>query len=193
MLFERKLYSKLLDWKENYGGEYSLLIEGARRVGKSTLVEAFAKQEYESYILIDFSSVRKDVLECFVDIGDIDLFLLRLQAVTGVQLVKHKSAIVFDEVQLYPKARQALKHLVKDGRYHYIATGSLISIKIMPPPPCYSSLSLRKKASPKKLLFLTIIVPIGILASSAAEGLFLAAIVYNFLTAILTDFQDRLF
>ena len=129
MLFERKLYSKLLDWKEHHGGEYSLLIEGARRVGKSTLVEAFVKREYESYILIDFSSVKKDVLDCFDDIGDIDLFLLRLQAVTGVQLVKNKSAIVFDEVQLYPKARQALKHLVKDGRYHYIATGSLISIK----------------------------------------------------------------
>ena len=75
MLFERKLYSKLVDWKEHYGGECSLLIEGARRVGKSTLVEAFVRQEYESFILIDFSSVKKDVLDCFDDIGDIDIFL----------------------------------------------------------------------------------------------------------------------
>ena len=129
MFFKRKLYDRLLEWKENYAGKYSVLIEGARRVGKSTLVESFAKQEYESYIMVDFSHIQKDLSDCFEDIGDTDLFLLRLQAVTGVQLVKNKSVIIFDEVQLYPKARQALKHLVKDGRYHYIATGSLISIK----------------------------------------------------------------
>lgn len=129
MFFERKIYNKLLEWKENYAGEYSLLIEGARRVGKSTLVNTFAKQEYDSYIMIDFSNINKEIFDCFDNIGDIDLFLLRLQTITGVQLIKGKSVIVFDEVQLYPKARQALKHLVKDGRYHYIATGSLISIK----------------------------------------------------------------
>lgn len=129
MYFKRKAYEKLLDWKNNYAGKYSVLLEGARRVGKSTLVEQFAQQEYEMYILIDFAHVSNDVLDCFNDIGDTELFLLRLQAITGVQLIKGKSAIIFDEIQLFPQARQALKYLVRDGRYHYIATGSLISIK----------------------------------------------------------------
>lgn len=129
MYFKRKAYEKLLDWKNNYAGKYSVLLEGARRVGKSTLVEQFAQQEYETYILIDFAHVSHDVLDCFNDIGDTELFLLRLQAITGVQLIRGKSAIIFDEIQLFPQARQALKYLVRDGRYHYIATGSLISIK----------------------------------------------------------------
>ena len=129
MMYKRKVYDELLAWKENYAGKYSVLVEGARRVGKSTVVEHFAAQEYESYILVDFAHAQKDVLDCFNDLGDIDLFLLRLQAVTGVQLVESNSAIIFDEIQLFPRARQALKYLVQDGRYHYIATGSLISIK----------------------------------------------------------------
>jgi hypothetical protein len=129
MYFYRKVYDKLIEWKNNYADSYSVLLEGARRVGKSTIAENFAKNEYESYILVDFSSVAKNVLACFDDIADLNLFFLRLQAETGISLHNHKSVIIFDEIQLYPKARQAIKHLVKDGRYHYIETGSLISIK----------------------------------------------------------------
>jgi hypothetical protein len=102
---------------------------GARRVGKSTIAEQFAKNEYKSYILIDFSKVSDDVKACFDDISDLNFFFLRLQALSGIDLYEHESVIIFDEVQLFPKARQAIKHLVKDGRYHYIETGSLISIK----------------------------------------------------------------
>lgn len=129
MLFYRKVYGKLLDWKNNYADSYSVLLEGARRVGKSTIAEEFAKNEYDSYILIDFSKASKSLLACFDDIADLNLFFLRLQAETGVTLREHKSVIIFDEIQLFPQARQAIKHLVKDGRYHYIETGSLISIK----------------------------------------------------------------
>ena len=129
MILKRKAYGELLNWKDNYADHYSVLIEGARRTGKSTLVEEFAKNEYDSYILIDFSHTQKDVIACFDDIADTDLFFRRLQAVTGVALIRNRSVVIFDEVQLFPKARQALKYLVKDGRYHYIATGSLISIK----------------------------------------------------------------
>lgn len=106
-----------------------MLLEGARRVGKSTIAEAFAQNEYESYILIDFAQITKDVKAVFDDIANLDLFFLRLQAVTGVALKKGKSVIIFDEVQLMPEVRQAIKYLVRDGRYHYIETGSLISIK----------------------------------------------------------------
>ncbi len=129
MLFKRKAYTQLLNWKQNDAGQYAVLLEGARRVGKSTIAEAFAKQEYRSCILIDFSTASQDVLSCFDDINQLDLFFLRLQAVTGVTLYAHDSVIVFDEVQLYPRARGAIKSLVKDGRYHYIETGSLISIR----------------------------------------------------------------
>ena len=129
MVFKRKKYKDLLEWKEKYASRYSLLIEGARRVGKSTLVETFSRNEYKSSIIIDFANVSQDIMECFKDIGDIDVFLLRLQTVTGVYLYEGESVIVFDEIQLYPKARQALKYLVQHGKYHYIATGSLISIK----------------------------------------------------------------
>lgn len=129
MYFRRKAYSQLLDWKKNYADKYAILLEGARRVGKSTIAEQFAINEYKSYILIDFSNVKKEVLECFDDISTLNIFFLRLQAVTGITLYKHESLIIFDEVQLFPVARQAIKHLVKDGRYHYIETGSLISIK----------------------------------------------------------------
>ncbi|MBR1877237.1 MAG: AAA family ATPase, partial [Lachnospiraceae bacterium] len=128
-VFKRKLYGKLLEWKTRHAGRYAILVEGARRVGKSTLVEEFAKNEYKSYILIDFSEASKDIKDCFDDIADPDRFFLRLQTITGVQLINRDSVIIFDEVQLYPRARQAIKYLVADGRYDYIETGSLISIK----------------------------------------------------------------
>lgn len=129
MYFRRKAYAQLADWKKNYAGQYSILLEGARRVGKSTIAEEFAKNEYESYLLIDFAMASKEITACFDDLANLDLFFLRLQAVTGIQLYPHKSVIILDEIQLYPKARQAIKYLVKDGRYHYIETGSLISIR----------------------------------------------------------------
>ena len=129
MQFKRKAYSKLLDWKKNYSDKYAILLEGARRVGKSTIAETFARNEYKSYIMIDFSKTTDNILKCFDDIGNMNMFFLRLQAETGVTLYEHESLIIFDEVQLFPKARQAIKHLVFDGRYHYLETGSLISIK----------------------------------------------------------------
>jgi len=129
MYFKRKAYDKLIEWKENYANEYAALLEGARRVGKSTIAETFAKNEYKSYVMLDFSKVTDNIRNIFDDIGNLDLFFLRLQAETGVTLYEHESLIIFDEVQLFPKARQAIKHLVKDHRYHYIETGSLISIK----------------------------------------------------------------
>lgn len=129
MYFQRKAYRELLNWKENYADRYAMLLEGARRVGKSTIAEHFACNEYKSYILIDFSKTSREIKDCFQDISNIDMFFLRLQAVAGVDLFPHESVIIFDEVQLFPIARQAIKHLVKDGRYHYIETGSLISIK----------------------------------------------------------------
>ena len=129
MYFKRKAYNQLLDWKRNYADHYAILLEGARRVGKSTIATQFAQNEYKSYILIDFSIASNDVISCFDDINDLNMFFLRLQALTGVTLYEHESVLIFDEVQLFPRARQAIKHLVKDGRYHYIETGSLISIK----------------------------------------------------------------
>ena len=129
MYFKRKAYDKLVQWKTDYAQNYAVLIEGARRVGKSTIAEQFARNEYRSYILIDFSKASNEIKSCFDDINDLDMFFLRLQALTGVNLYKEESVVIFDEVQLFPKARQAIKHLVKDGRYHYIETGSLISIK----------------------------------------------------------------
>ena len=128
-MFKRKIYNKMQEWKKDSNGKTALLIEGARRIGKSTVVEEFAKNEYESYILIDFSKTSNTILECFDDIGNLNMFFLRLQAETGITLYEQDSLIIFDEVQLFPKARQAVKHLVADGRYHYLETGSLISIK----------------------------------------------------------------
>lgn len=129
MIFKRKLYDKMLEWKQQWNGQYALLIKGARRIGKSTLVEEFAKREYKSYILIDFSKKNKKITSLFDDISDLDFFFLQLQQETGVVLHNRQSVIVFDEVQDFPPARQAIKHLVKDGRYDYIETGSLISIR----------------------------------------------------------------
>ena len=129
MYFERKAYQKLLEWKEKYADKYAVMLEGARRVGKSTIAENFAKNEYKSHILIDFSKSSANILECFDDIGNPDVFFLRLQAETGTTLYEHESLIIFDEVQFFPKARQAIKHLVADGRYSYLETGSLISIR----------------------------------------------------------------
>jgi predicted AAA+ superfamily ATPase len=129
MYFRRKVYDRLKEWKERYSDEYAVLLEGARRVGKSTIAEQFAKNEYKSYALIDFSKASDSIVKCFDDIGNLNVFFLRLQAEMGVTLYEHESLIIFDEVQLFPKARQAIKHLVADGRYHYIETGSLISIK----------------------------------------------------------------
>ena len=126
-LFEQM--HKLLEWKNLYSDKYAVLLEGARRVGKSTLAENFAKNEYKSYILIDFSKTTSNILECFNDIGNLNIFFLRLQAETGITLYEHESLIIFDEVQLFPKARQSIKHLIYDGRYSYLETGSLISIK----------------------------------------------------------------
>ena len=129
MVFKRKAYDQLLDWKKHYANRYAVLLEGARRIGKSTIAESFAKNEYKSYILIDFSKSADSIIKCFDDIGNLNIFFLRLQAETGITLYEHESLVIFDEIQLFPKARQAIKHLVKDERYHYLETGSLISIK----------------------------------------------------------------
>lgn len=129
MSFKRKLYDEMLRWKETRKGSTALLIRGARRVGKSTLVEAFAKQEYESYILIDFSKTSAQLDALFADMMNLDLFFFQLQNLFAVRLIERKSVIIFDEVQRQPLARQAIKHLVKDGRFDYIETGSLLSIK----------------------------------------------------------------
>lgn len=128
-MFKRKIYDKLLEWKRESDGKTALLIEGARRIGKSTVAEEFAKNEYETYILIDFSTASKTVKDLFEDVSDLDYIFLQLQLQYKKDLVKRKSLIIFDEVQLCPKARQAIKSLVKDHRYDYIETGSLISIK----------------------------------------------------------------
>lgn len=129
MLFKRKIYDKLLKWKNTSGGSTALLIEGARRIGKSTVAEQFAKSEYESYILIDFAFAPQHIQDLFKDLSDLDYFFLQLQLQYGVKLTDRKSLIIFDEIQFNPLARQAIKILVKDGRYDYIETGSLISIK----------------------------------------------------------------
>ena len=119
----------MLRWKESRKGTSALLIKGARRVGKSTLAETFARNEYKSYILIDFSKTSKQVDALFEDMMNLDMFFFQLQNIFGVKLHERKSVIIFDEIQMQPLARQAIKHLVKDGRYDYIETGSLLSIK----------------------------------------------------------------
>lgn len=128
-MFKRKIYDKLLEWKRESDGKTAMLIEGARRIGKSTVAEEFAKNEYETYILIDFSTASKTVKDLFEDVSDLDYIFLQLQLQYRTDLIERKSLVIFDEVQLCPKARQAIKALVKDHRYDYIETGSLISIK----------------------------------------------------------------
>ena len=128
-MFKRKIYSKMQEWKKDSNGKTALLIEGARRIGKSTVVEEFAKNEYESYILIDFSRASKETKKLFEDVSDLNFLFLQLQLQYKVDLQERNSVIIFDEVQLCPAARQAIKALVADHRYDYIETGSLISIK----------------------------------------------------------------
>lgn len=128
-IFERKIYQQIREWKNNNQGKSAILIEGARRIGKSTVVEQFAKKEYKSYILIDFNKAPEEVKSLFDDLMDLDYIFLYLQSTYHTTLYHRESVIIFDEVQQCPKARQAIKYLVQDGRYDYIETGSLISIK----------------------------------------------------------------
>lgn len=128
-MFRRKIYQKLLEWKRESQGKTALLIEGARRIGKSTVAEEFGKNEYKNYILIDFSMASKEVKALFEDVSDLDYLFLQLQLQYGVDLQERESLIIFDEIQLCPLARQAMKSLVRDGRFDYIETGSLISIR----------------------------------------------------------------
>ena len=130
MIFKRKIYTDLLEWKRSSANEKALLIEGARRIGKSTIVEEFGRNEYRSYILVDFndaSTVVKDAFEKYLN--DLDTFYLILSTEYNTTLYPGESLIIFDEIQQYPKARQSIKKLIKDGRFNFIETGSLISIK----------------------------------------------------------------
>jgi predicted AAA+ superfamily ATPase len=128
-MFKRKVFEELANWKENYAPKYAALLEGARRVGKSTVAEEFAKKNYKSYIKVDFANITQELMDVFKDIADHKVFFLRLQTVTGVTLYPRESVIIFDEIQRQPLVRQAIKYLVADGTYDYIETGSLISIK----------------------------------------------------------------
>lgn len=129
-MFKRKVYDKLLEWKKEANGEKAILIEGARRIGKSTVAEEFAKTNYKSYILIDFSRVKPSVKDAFNDmLNDLDSLFMFLSLEFHTDLFLRESLLIFDEVQEFPRAREAIKYLVKDGRYDYIETGSLISIR----------------------------------------------------------------
>lgn len=129
-MLKRKLYNSLLEWKEKSQGKSALLIDGARRIGKSYLCEEFGKNEYKSYLIIDFGNISREIVDLFEnESSNLDLFFIKLSAFYGVQLFRRESLIVFDEVQQFPKARQLIKYLVKDGRYDYIETGSLLSLK----------------------------------------------------------------
>ena len=126
---KRKIYNELLKWKQEEKGRVAILIDGARRVGKSYIVKEFAKNEYKSFLFIDFNSAPKDVFALFDNyLSDLDVLFMYLQNIMGVKLYERESLIVFDEVQLCPRARAAIKYLVEDGRYDYIETGSLVSI-----------------------------------------------------------------
>ena len=127
-LFRRKIYDEMLVWKKESNGESALLIEGPRRVGKSTIVRLFAQNEYRSHVIIDFAKASTEEKNLFNDISDLDYFFTRLKLLKGISLYERESVIIFDEVQQYPIARQAIKYLVEDGRYDFIETGSLISI-----------------------------------------------------------------
>lgn len=129
MIFKRKIYDELLQWKRTDEGRTAVLIQGARRVGKSTIAKEFAENEYETHILVDFAACSVEIRELFNDVSDLNRIFMRLQLEYSVELKERKSVIIFDEVQLAPKARQAIKYLVKDGRYDYMETGSQISIR----------------------------------------------------------------
>ena len=130
MTFKRKIYDKLLKWKELSAGTSAILLEGARRIGKSTIVEQFARNEYDDFMILDFARESEDVKNNFVqNMDDLDTFFRNLFLLKGKSLKGKKCALIFDEVQLFPLARQAIKYLVQDGRYEYIETGSLISIR----------------------------------------------------------------
>ena len=127
---KRKIYDKLLEWKRESADKYALLVEGARRVGKSWIVEEFAKNEYKKFLIIDFAKTNRKIKELFEEkLDNLDEFFMLLEARTRTELIRGETLIVFDEVQRFPRAREAIKYLVKDGRFHYIETGSLISIK----------------------------------------------------------------
>lgn len=128
IVFKRKIYDQMLAWKAESNGENALLIEGPRRVGKSTIARLFAENEYRTHIIIDFAKASKEEKGLFNDLSDMDFFFTRLKLIKGVSLYERESVIIFDEVQQHPIARQAIKYLVEDGRYDYIETGSLISI-----------------------------------------------------------------
>lgn len=130
MIFKRKVYDKLLEWKSLSSGNSAVMLEGARRIGKSTIAEEFAKNEYEDYIMLDFAKENKDIKRNFEEnMDDLTTFFRNLFLLKGKSLPEKKSVIIFDEVQMFPTARQAIKYLVADGRYDYIETGSLISIQ----------------------------------------------------------------
>ncbi len=129
-VFKRKIYNKLKDWKSETKGTKALLIEGARRIGKSTIAEEFAKNEYRSYILIDFNLASDTVISAFNNyLNDLDTFFMIIESEYNKKLYRRESVVIFDEIQRFPKARQAVKYLVADGRFDYIETGSLISIR----------------------------------------------------------------
>ncbi len=128
-MIERKIYKKILAWKQTTKGTKALLIEGARRIGKSTIAKEFGKKEYKSYILIDFNKASKKIIEMFDDINQLDIFFQTIMLEYNTRLYERESLIIFDEIQKFPKARETIKYLVEDGRYDYIETGSLISIR----------------------------------------------------------------
>ena len=129
MELKRKIYDKFLAWKNEVNGKKALLIEGARRIGKSTVAEKFAKNEYKSYILIDFNKASKKIKDNFENMNNLDLYFQTLSLEYNTKLFPRESLIIFDEIQKFPRAREAIKYLVQDGRYDYLETGSLISIR----------------------------------------------------------------
>lgn len=129
MEIQRKIYDKLVDWKKQSNGTKALLIEGARRIGKSTVAEEFGKNEYKAYVLIDFNKASKKILDSFYDLNNLDIFFQTISLEYNTRLYPRETLIIFDEIQKFPKARESIKYLVADGRYDFIETGSLISIR----------------------------------------------------------------
>ena len=120
MEIKRKIYDKILEWKQSCNGSRALLIEGARRIGKSTIAEEIGKNEYKSYVLIDFNKASKNILESFDNLTNLDIFFQNIALEYNKRLYPRESLIIFDEIQKFPKARQAIKYLVADGRYDFI-------------------------------------------------------------------------